>query len=239
MGVDEAFFSRVGHDLRGELATILAGVHFVLRYDKSLSATSRQMLERVDGAAQRLRRLLDELGYAAWAVGDREPDLPPPEPYDVGELLRNVLGGAKAAADAKDVTLSVDLPDGLGTLLGDAELLGFALGHVLDFGVVRSSGGTVSLAARRAGDRVELTIADTGGPLPADRAEALAEPFAEKDAIPRAASGAKLRERLGLGLPIARGILHAHRGELRIEPSDEGVVLTCVLASAAPAARVA
>jgi K+-sensing histidine kinase KdpD len=239
MAVDEAFFSRVGHDLRGELATILAGVHFVLRYDKALSGTSRQMLERVDGASQRLRRLLDELGHAAWAVGDERPEVPPPEPYDVGEVLRNVLGSLKPFADAKGVSLALDLPDGLGDLRGDAELIGVALGQALDFTIARSAGASVSIDARRSGDAIEIAFADRGGAMPADCAAMLGEPFAEKDAIPRAESGPRLRERLGLGLAIARGILRAQGGDLRVEPADEGLTLTCCFGSPEIAARVA
>src|SRR4051812_17857126 len=66
MTVDDTFLSRVGHDLRGELATMVTGVHYVLRYEPSLGEASRQMLTRVQGAGQRLRRLLDELDDAVW-----------------------------------------------------------------------------------------------------------------------------------------------------------------------------
>src|SRR3954471_17510239 len=64
--VDEVFLSRVGHDLRGELATMVAGVHYLLRYEPELGTTARQMLDRVGGAGRRLQRLLDELDDAVW-----------------------------------------------------------------------------------------------------------------------------------------------------------------------------
>src|SRR5262245_1970943 len=66
---EEAFLGRVGHDLRGELATMVAGIHYLMRYERGLSDAGKQMLERVNGAGGRLRRLLDELEHAAWIKG--------------------------------------------------------------------------------------------------------------------------------------------------------------------------
>src|SRR4051812_43527077 len=73
MPSDDLFLSRVTHDLRGELATMVAGIHYLLRYEAGLGATGRQMLERVNGAGQRLRRLLDELELSVWIEGEDAP----------------------------------------------------------------------------------------------------------------------------------------------------------------------
>src|SRR5207249_4478401 len=87
--MDEAFFRRVEHDLRGELATMMAGLHFLLRYDKSLASPARDMLERVHGAGERLKRLLDEFGDAAWInlSPDRARHAIEAAPYDLAALI--------------------------------------------------------------------------------------------------------------------------------------------------------
>ena len=38
---DDEFLSNVGHDLRGELATVVAGVHYLLRYEADLGDSAR------------------------------------------------------------------------------------------------------------------------------------------------------------------------------------------------------
>lgn len=237
-GVDEEFFGRVGHDLRGELATILAGVHFVLRYEAELGARGRQMLGRVEGAGQRLRRLLDELGHAAWAVAD-EPPKPATVPYELGGALRRAIDKSQARATDKDVAIELgELADAAVELVGDGDLIELALGYVLDFAIARSQGGRIAISARAMAMGTEITVADSGGPLPSDQLAQLGDPFVEKQVLPR---NVNARERLGLGLAIGRGILEAHGGSLHVGRSDEadGVVLRCRFVAPRAAAKVA
>src|SRR5207248_4048778 len=72
----------------------------------------------------------------------------------------------------------------------------------------------------RPGPHVEVTVADTGAGLSPDAQRRLfAEPF----------FSTKPRRR-GFGLATAYGVLHAHRGGLRLHPGEErGVVARVVL----------
>src|SRR5262245_55465086 len=90
MTVNAAFFERVSHDFRGELATIVNGVHFVLRYADTLSSAARQMLERVAGACARLKSELDEFDGAAWLV-DQPPQRLSLGPCSVDRVLGIVM----------------------------------------------------------------------------------------------------------------------------------------------------
>src|SRR5690348_14795172 len=96
MPVDDAFLSRVTHDLRGELATMVAGTHYLLRYEAGIGETGKQMLERVNGAGQRLRRLLDELELSVWI--DRPPGAAlNPEAGRLAPLVEAALGRLERA----------------------------------------------------------------------------------------------------------------------------------------------
>jgi K+-sensing histidine kinase KdpD len=237
-GVDEEFFGRVGHDLRGELATILAGVHFVLRYEPELGERTRQMLGRVEGAGQRLRHLLDEFGDAAWAVAN-EPLQPATMPYELGGALKRAIETQRTRADTADVVIELDdLADAAIELVGDVGLIELSLGYALDFAMARSRGGRIRVGARALSMGAEISIADSGGLLPSDRLAKLGDPFIEKEAIPR---NVNARERLGLGLAICRGILEAHGGSFHVGPSEdaEGIVLRCRLVTPRAAAKVA
>jgi two-component system, OmpR family, sensor kinase len=230
--IDDVFLSRVGHDLRGELATMVAGVHYLIRYEGGTSATAKQMLERVDGAGQRMRRLLDEFDNAAWITGG-DPSQLIRSRQNLADVVAAVLDRLAPQLVLREVSVDNRLPPSMPTFETDGELLGIALEYVIDFAVARSVGKRVLLSrsgsvdAPGSGVRVE----DQGGPLAdASLAARVFEPFVEKDLVPKLVTGgSKRRERLGLGLAIARGILTALGGSIAVEPGDSGLVFVCAM----------
>jgi K+-sensing histidine kinase KdpD len=222
---EDAFLGRVGHDLRGELATMVAGVHYLMRYETGLSEAGKQMLERVNGAGGRLRRLLDELELAAW-IGGRPPGPLSVEPCRLPILVEGALGRIERSIAQRHVVVHAGLPVDLAEIAGDPELLGVALEYALDFAVARSPGRAVDV---NASGPAEVAVIDEGGPVDAATMARLFEPFAEKELIPRPEPGVRRRERLGLGLAIARGIFAAHGGGLRAVAGDRGITLNCRL----------
>jgi K+-sensing histidine kinase KdpD len=230
MPVDDVFLSRVGHDLRGELATMVAGVHYLLRYEDGLSDAGRQMLERVNGAGQRLKRLLDELELSVWIAG-RPVDALFSEPVRLAVLVHAALARLERSVAQRAVTVDVRVPDELAEFEGDPELLGVAVEYALDFAIARSPERTIHVTGALLGRAPVLLIADEGDPAPDAALARIFEPFVEKDLLPRPEPGARRRERLGLGLPIARGIFAGHGGGLTAEagPGGRGIALTCKL----------
>jgi two-component system, OmpR family, sensor kinase len=227
MADEDVILTRAGHDLRGELATMVTGVHYLMRYEAGLSEAGRQMLERVNGASQRLGRLLDELELSAWIEG-RPPGELVLEAFRIGPLVQGALGRLGRSIAQRAVAVRADLPDDLPERTGDAELLGKAIEHALDFAIARSPGHAVEVHVT---GPAALSVIDEGGPVEAATLAHLFDPFVEKDLIPRPEPGARRRERLGLGLAIARGIFVAHGGGLTasLAPGGGGIALACTL----------
>lgn len=220
MWMDDDFFAHVGHDLRGELATMLAGVHYVLRYEKDVGAGSRDMLERVRGAGERLKRLLEEFDNAIWLRADANRPLSL-APYDPSELARRAMGQLEAAASARGVRVSLDpeATDDAMILEGDVELLRLALEYVLGFAITRSRDQPVRMRVTTADGAPAVTVGDEAGPVSPELLAQLLDPFGERSAVPADPVAPRRRERLGLGLAIARGIFRAHGGGLTVELS--------------------
>jgi two-component system OmpR family sensor kinase len=227
---EDEFLSRVGHDLRGELATMVAGVHYLMRYETGLGDTAKQMLERVDGAGQRLRRLLDEFDHVSWIDGgDRDQLIR--GPVLLAEVVAGVLERLESQIAIREVTIESDVDTSLPAFDGDAELLGIALEYLVEFAIARSVGKAVRIVAIAEGSKLSLRVEDSGGEL-ADPAiiGRLFHPFVEKELAPKhSGGGAKRRERLGLGLAIARGILAAQGGSATAEAGPAGLVVICAM----------
>jgi two-component system, OmpR family, sensor kinase len=227
MPEEDAFLGRVSHDLRGELATMVAGVHYLMRYEAGVSEPGKQMLERINGAGGRLRRLLDELEHAAWIEG-RPPGPLNVEPCRPAHVVAGALERIERSISQRRVTVRSEVPADLPPIEGDADLLGVAMEYVLDFAVARSPGRTVEV---RAEGPASLSVIDEGGLVDEGTLAHLFEPFAEKELIPRPEPGVRRRDRLGLGLSIARGILRAQGGSLgaAMAPGGQGIAFSCTL----------
>ena len=164
---------------------------------------------------------------AAWIDGRPAGSLVV-EPFRLGPLVEGALSRLSRAVSQRTVAVQAELPADLAERSGDAELLGKAVEHVLDFAIARSPGRAVQV---RATGPAALSVVDEGGPVDDAALARLFQPFAEKDLIPRPEPGARRRERLGLGLAIAHGIFAAHGGSMNatIAPEGHGIALACTL----------
>ncbi len=92
----------------------------------------------------------------------------------------------------------------------------------------RLDGRVTIEAEREASGKVEIRIRDNGPGIDLDRAEDAAAPFATTKP-----------DGLGLGLALARSIVEAHGGKLRIESSPRGATVSFALQSATSSEEVA
>jgi signal transduction histidine kinase len=80
------------------------------------------------------------------------------------------------------------------------------------------AGGTITLSCETAeADHVVLVVRDTGSGIPADKLDAIFEPFVQ---VGRTLTN--VREGAGLGLAISRDLARAMHGDLYVEPSEGG-----------------
>lgn len=113
------------------------------------------------------------------------------------------------------VTLSVEAAPDLPLALADFERIKLVLGFLIDNALAHTQvGGSVTLRAEAAGDRVRFTVADTGSGIPEEHLGRIFERFYQ---VP----GTEDRGRAGLGLSIAKDIIQSHGGEIHLE-SHEG-----------------
>ncbi len=137
------------------------------------------------------------------------------------DLLENAVTDAQPLADAKRISLVLDLNDPP-KIDADprriAQVFSNLLGNAIKF---TPEGGTVTLCARPRDGALSVTIADTGrGIAPED----LAHIF-DRYWRPKASEGGGT----GLGLYIARGIVEAHGGRMWAESSPQGATFVFTL----------
>jgi len=215
------FVANASHELRTPLAVIRTEVDVTLGDPEATVADLRTMGEVVRDASVRADQLVDALLVLARSEGQARSGLEQREPVDLAELVPRAVGAVAAEASARCLAVTTEAepapaegdPRLLERLVGN--LVENAVRHNVDGGWVAVRTGTLAGADGEAG-RPWLTVANTGGDVPAGELDELFEPFRRGGTARTASRGA------GLGLSIVRAVAAAHGGAVSAVPRTGG-----------------
>ena len=197
------FIARISHDLRTPLTAIKG---LVVNLQDVAPDEMQPSLATVDEQAERLIRLVNDL-LALSRLQRGELKLRRAE-VDLRSVARSAVSLVTEKARNLGVALSLDVPEDLPTVSGDADRLQQVVVNLLDNALrATAAGGDVQVRVRATEQAVTVTIVDNGRGLTAEEAVYAFEPY-----FRGAAGGA------GLGLTIAREIVRAHGGRIWLEP---------------------
>jgi signal transduction histidine kinase len=204
----------VAHEVKNPLGGIEL---FSGLLDEELRAASPDLAESRSHLA-RIRRELDYLGrivddFLAFA---REQKVAKAA-FDVKRFVSASVGHLQGEAEARGVTLTMDVPEVQGD--ADESLLTSALVNLVKNAVQASAKGqTVTVAARLEDAAVVLEVRDEGPGIPAEVQARIFEPFFTT------------REKgTGLGLPLARKLVEANGGMLTLASRPGQTVFSLTL----------
>ncbi len=135
------------------------------------------------------------------------------EALDLAALIDGMTGIVAPQAEAGNVALAVDCRLAGRRVLADERAIRQVLLNLLSNGIkFTPDGGTVTTTAEPlSGDRIRLTVADTGCGIAADEIPKICEPYARADnAQTRVTTGT------GLGLPIVKRLVELQNGVFTI-----------------------
>src|SRR4051794_18125576 len=207
------FLSIVSHELRTPLSAVL-GWATMLR-GHALDETRRSAaIEAIHRNATRQARLIDELLDVSRIVAGRAPlDL---QEMDLGVNVRGAVETIMPLAESKGLHVNVsEIPDVL--VVADPHRLEQVFVNLLGNAVkFTPAGGTITIGVARSERSVEVHVQDTGRGIDAGFLPHVFERFRQADGtVTRTVGG------LGLGLFIARRLVDAHGGQIRVESAGE------------------
>ncbi len=146
---------------------------------------------------------------------------------DAGVVVGDMAEMYEPVAEEQGMTLALETEPGL-MVTGNRELLGQAVVNLIDnalkYGRCERD-PHVDVSARRAGDRIEITVADHGPGVSAADRERLTGRFVRLE-------NSRTLPGSGLGLSMAAAIARLHHGVLRIEDNAPGLRVTLSLPAA-------
>jgi two-component system sensor histidine kinase KdpD len=211
-----SLLSAMSHDLRTPLASI-TGAASTLRSqsDRLPPETRHELLESISDEADRLSRLvgnlLDMTRFESGGVELRR-DL-----YPLEEIVGTVLQRMEPQLEGRAV--STDLAENLPMVFVDDVLLGQVLWNLLENAAKYTPPGSpLELAAFEDTNAVIIEVRDRGPGIPPGEEERIFEKFyrGQSGKVSKNVRGA------GLGLPICRAIVEAHRGTIQALPREGG-----------------
>jgi two-component system, OmpR family, sensor kinase len=199
------FAADASHELRTPLTSISGHARMLdewaLEKDRE---TARRSVRAIRREAKRMRSLVESL--LTLTRGDEGAPLDVGR-HDLAEIAKEAVETARDTADGRLSVEFVPPEQGIMATCDRGRILQVA-SILLDNAVKYTpAGGTVTVAVRARGDRVELEVSDNGVGIPEDELPLIFERFHRADAA-RAEDGA------GLGLSIARQIAEAHGGTI-------------------------
>jgi len=216
-----SFLADVAHELRTPLSIIRGQAEGIA---DGLYPGDTEHLEPILDATRSLEVLVEDL--RTLVLTDAGSLVLNREPVDPTALVHDVLASFKAQSEASEVNLAGDLDYGIPMVDVDPARMRSALANVISNAIRHTPpGGSVRVGVQSAGDRVVMSITDTGEGIPAKLLPHVFERFVKAPS----STGS------GLGLAIVHDIITAHGGKIEVESTQGVGTAVRITLEAAPA----
>ena len=221
------FLANMSHELRTPLNAIAGHVQLVeMGLHGPVTAAQGEALGRVQSAGRHLLGLInDVLNYAKLEAGRVEYDLREVDLCEVVEATAALIAPQRLAKGQRWSLRLPEAPEPRPMVWADRDKVGQVVLNLLSNAVkFTPEGGEITADVGAAGaahavgaapDLVAVHIADTGIGIPADRTEAIFEPFVQVNA-----TRARQHEGTGLGLTISRDLARGMGGDLTVTSTE-------------------
>ena len=232
------FIANASHELRSPLASLVGFIETLKGPAKEDAEARERFLEIMHTEATRMARLIDDL--LSLSRVEIEERVPPREEVNLGQVIRGTMDILSMRAAERRVTLELDCPADVPTVLGDADQLTQVFRNLIENAIrYGRADGRVAIAVRaveripeRGVPGVAASVSDEGEGIPPDALPRLTERFFRVDKARSKALGST-----GLGLAIVKHIVSRHRGRLAIDSKlGQGSRFTVFIPSAPQAA---
>jgi signal transduction histidine kinase/CheY-like chemotaxis protein len=205
------FLANMSHELRTPLNAIIGFTRLVMRRSKEvLPAKQYENLEKINLSADQLLLLInDVLDLSKVEAGKMDVR---PVSFQLESMIDICLRTVEPMVKPEQIQLAKDLEPDLPQLLTDQDKLKQIVMNLLSNAIKFTETGTITVSARRYGDRVSLAVADPGMGIPEDARELIFEEFRQVDS-----SSTRRHGGTGLGLSISRHFARLLGGDITVQ----------------------
>lgn len=207
------FIDIVSHELRTPL-TVMRGYIDLMEseYSAKLEPKFTARLKTIKANTDRLYSLVENmLDVSRLEKGSLQISV---EPVRLDALLEELVQARKHDAEHKKQTIAIEIEGRLPLILADRRRLKDVFNNIIDNAIkYTQEGGRVQVSARDEGKMVHVWVKDNGVGIPLENLARIFDRFH----IITSNDLSHQVDRLGLGLPISKGIVEAHGGRIWVE----------------------
>lgn len=208
----------IGNSLLEPIDQIMKTCH---QLPNSKTDQQQTLLETLDSNCQEVKELVERVRLLAQL--DSNELLPNLSHIQLASLFDYLHEKFSSIAKNKGITLQSDISTKTGEILVDPELMTIAIGNLIQNAIdATPSSGRVLLHAGVTGELVHIEITDTGVGISSHELPLLFDKFYQtKASLGLNQSKLTSCKRLGIGLPIAQGIIRAHGSVLEVKSTPQ------------------
>ena len=208
--VKSAFLSTMSHELRTPLNSILGFTDVLLQgLSGPLTAPQQRQLQIVRDSSTHLRALIEDVldisRIEAGQVGLEFAEI------DLADVVRRRVEAFGPEYAHKGLALKVETEGLVPLIRSDGKRAAQIVNNLLSNALKFTARGSVTVRLRRALDRLEIAVIDTGIGIPGHALGDLFDPFTQV-----ARPGGRMHEGTGLGLAISRSLARALGGDITV-----------------------
>jgi len=207
------FIDVVSHELRTPLTVMRGYIDLVeSEYSAKLDKKFASKLSIIKTNTDRLYTLVESmLDVSRLEKGSLQIH---PEPVRVDMLLQDIVNARTKDAQDKRQSLTLGIEGSIPLIMADRRRLKDVFNNLLDNAIKYTQDeGRIQVGARDEGRLLHLWVKDNGSGIPLENLGKLFETFH----IITSDDLSHQVDRLGLGLPISKGIIEAHNGRIWVE----------------------
>jgi signal transduction histidine kinase len=217
------FVANAAHELRTPLTAMRTAIEVTLSKPDRTPEQLEEMASRVKRSVERAEATIEALLALATSELARAAE----EPIDLATAAEDALDATRSTVNERQIKVETELEPAV--VRGDRVLVERMVANLIENAVRHNNpGGWVGIRTAQAGGDAVLEVANTGPEIPAERVEALFEPFS------RARERVNPAEGVGLGLSVARAIAGAHDATITARPRPGGGLEMAVMMPANP-----
>ena len=200
----------VSHDLQTPLASMRAILEAITDGVVDDPETVKRYLNTAQRDVRNLSALIDDLFQMAQLDAGGFPLNKAQS--SLSDLVSDTLESFTELAKQQDITLEGNVELDVDPVHMDTQAIGRVLNNLIGNALRHTVKGRVSVWVRRSSQGVQVTVSDTGEGIRAEDLRHIFERFYRGEKSRNRGTGGA-----GLGLAIARGIVRAHGGDIKVE----------------------